>query len=143
MTSGRLHGTIASVKGGQMLSATEMVETARGQVENLTPRAVAAELDGGDAVLVDVREPGERDEAGIISGAVHVPRGILEFCADPASPAHRAELNPERRVILHCASGGRSALAAVVLRDMGYRDVAHLDGGMAAWERDGMSVDRL
>ncbi len=126
-----------------MLSATEMVETARGQVENLTPRAVAAELDGGDAVLVDVREPGERDEAGIIAGAVHVPRGVLEFCADPASPAHRAELNPERRVILHCASGGRSALAAVVLRDMGYRDVAHLDGGLAAWERAGMPVDRL
>jgi rhodanese-related sulfurtransferase len=94
-------------------------------------------------VLVDVREPGERDEAGIIAGAVHVPRGVLEFCADPASPAHRAELHPERRVILHCATGGRSALAAVVLRDMGYRDVAHLDGGMAAWERDGMSVDRL
>ncbi len=90
-------------------------------------------------MLVDVREPGEREEAGIIAGAVHVPRGVLEFCADPASPAHRAELNPERRVILHCASGGRSALAAVVLRDMGYRDVAHLDGGLAAWERAGMS----
>ena len=126
-----------------MLTAAEMVETARGQVENLTPRVVAEELAGQHAVLVDVREPGERDEAGIIVGAVHVPRGILEFCADPASPAHRAELNPERRVILHCASGGRSALAAVVLRDMGYRDVAHLDGGMAAWKRDGMSVDRL
>ena len=126
-----------------MLSAAEMVATARGQVENLTPRAVAEELAGGVAVLVDVREPGERAEVGVIAGAVHVPRGMLEFCADPASPAHRSELAPERRVILHCASGGRSALAAVVLRDMGYQDVAHLDGGLAAWERDGRPVDRL
>jgi rhodanese-related sulfurtransferase len=126
-----------------MLTAVEMVATARGQVENLTSRAVAEELAGGNVVLVDVREPGEREEVGIIAGAVHVPRGVLEFSADPASPAHNVELMPERRVILHCASGGRSALAAVVLRDMGYRDVAHLDGGMAAWERDGMPIERL
>lgn len=126
-----------------MLTAVEMVATARGQVENLTSRAVAEELAGGNVVLVDVREPGEREEVGVIEGAVHVPRGLLEFCADPAGPAHCSELMPERRVILHCASGGRSALAAVVLRDMGYRDVAHLDGGMAAWERDGMPIERL
>lgn len=126
-----------------MLTAVEMVATARGQVENLTSRAVAEELADGNVVLVDVREPGEREEVGIIAGAVHVPRGLLEFCADPAGPAHRSELMPERRVILHCASGGRSALAAVVLRDMGYRDVAHLDGGMAAWVRDGMPIERL
>lgn len=127
-----------------MLSAAEMVATARGQVENLTAGAVAEELAGGsEVVLIDVREPGEREEHGVIAGAVHVPRGLLEFAADPASPAHHAELGPDRRVILHCASGGRSALAAVVLRDMGYRDVAHLDGGMAAWQDDGMPVERL
>jgi rhodanese-related sulfurtransferase len=126
-----------------MLTAVEMVATARGQVENLTSRGVAEELAVGNVVLVDVREPGESEEVGVIAGAVHVPRGVLEFAADPASPAHRPELLPERRVILHCASGGRSALAAVVLRDMGYRDVAHLDGGMAAWERDGMPIERL
>ena len=126
-----------------MLTAVEMVATARGQVENLTSRAVAEELADGQVVLVDLREPGEREQVGIIAGAVHVPRGVLEFSADPASPAHRSELMPERRVILHCASGGRSALAAVLLRDMGYRDVAHLDGGMAAWERDGMPIERL
>ena len=126
-----------------MLTAVEMVATARGQVENLTSRAVAEELADGRVVLVDLREPGEREQVGTIAGAVHVPRGVLEFSADPASPAHRSELMPERRVILHCASGGRSALAAVLLRDMGYRDVAHLDGGMAAWERDGMPIERL
>ena len=96
--------------------------------------AVAAELSSvGDVLLVDVREPGERADHGVIAEAVHIPRGMLEFCADPASPAHHPELRPDRRVILHCASGGRSALATVVLKEMGYGDVAHLDGGLNAW----------
>jgi rhodanese-related sulfurtransferase len=126
-----------------MLSVSDLVATARGQVENLTPVAVAGELTGeSDVVLIDVREPGERETHGVIAGAVHVPRGMLEFCADPASPAHHAELRRDRRVILHCASGGRSALAAVVLRDMGYRDVAHLDGGLNSWRDAGLPVDR-
>jgi rhodanese-related sulfurtransferase len=126
-----------------MLSAAEMVATARGQVENLTADAVAEELACVDVVLVDVREATERDEQGVIEGSVHVPRGVLEFHADPASPAHRAELRPESRVIVHCASGGRSALATVALRDLGYRDVAHLDGGLAAWRDAGLPVTRL
>ena len=123
-----------------MRTAVDLVTVARGQVENLPPAAVAAELDTGCVVLVDVREPMERDDQGVIPGAVHVPRGMLEFCADPSSPAHLADLSPERRVILHCASGGRSALAAVTLAAMGYRDVAHLDGGLAAWREAGLPI---
>ena len=123
-----------------MKTAADLVATARGQVENLPPAAVAGELDAGGVVLVDVREPAERDDQGVITGAVHVPRGMLEFFADPSSPAHLSELVPERRVILHCASGGRSALAAATLAAMGYRDVAHLDGGLAAWREAGLPV---
>ena len=81
--------TISMTKEDEMLSAAEMVATARGQVENLTAEAVAEELSGFDVVLVDVREASERAEQGVIEGSVHVPRGLLEFCADPASPAHR------------------------------------------------------
>ena len=143
MNEAYLRRTISMTKEDDMLSAAEMVATARGQVENLTAEAVAEELSGFDVVLVDVREASERAEQGVIEGSVHVPRGLLEFCADPASPAHRAELRPECRVIVHCASGGRSALAAVVLRDLGYRDVAHLDGGLIAWQRAGMPVALL
>jgi rhodanese-related sulfurtransferase len=124
-----------------MQTAADLVAGARGQVENLPPVAVAAELDAGDVVLVDVREPAERDDQGVIAGAVHVPRGMLEFRADPSSPAHLSDLLPERRVIVHCASGGRSALAAATLAAMGYRDVAHLDGGLAAWREAGLPVD--
>lgn len=123
-----------------MQTTADLVAAARGQVENLSPAAVAVELDAGDAVLLDVREPAERDDQGVIAGAVHVPRGMLEFRADPSSPAHIPDLSPERRVIVHCASGGRSALAAATLAAMGYRDVAHLDGGLAAWREAGLPV---
>ena len=76
----------------------------------------------------------ERQEQGAIPGAVHAPRGMLEFWADPTSSYHRAEFDPNRRIILHCAGGGRSALAAETLQQMGYANVAHLDGGFNAWK---------
>jgi rhodanese-related sulfurtransferase len=97
-------------------------------------------LEGGGALLVDLREPVERAQHGIISGAVSAPRGMLEFWADPTSSYHRPEFDPGRRLVLHCASGGRSALAADTLRRMGYRNVAHLDGGLNAWKAAGRQV---
>ncbi len=122
-------------------TAAEMVAEARQRIENLSVNEVASEVEGGDAVLIDLREPGERAQFGAIPGAVHAPRGMLEFLADPASPYHRAEFDPGRRVILHCASGGRSALAADTLRQMGYGNVAHLDGGFTAWKDAGRPVE--
>jgi rhodanese-related sulfurtransferase len=83
----------------------------------------------GDAILVDIRESEERRERGGIPGAVGAPGGMLECWADPTSPYHRSEFDPTRRIILHCASGGRSALADDTLQPMGYSKVAHLDGG--------------
>lgn len=121
-------------------TAADMVSEAKQRVENLSPDQVAAELAGG-VLLVDVREQSERDEHGTIAGAVHAPRGMLEFFADSSSPYHRAEFDPNRRVILHCASGGRSALSADLLERMGYGHVAHLDGGFAAWKAAGQPVE--
>lgn len=114
-------------------TVSSMVARAREVVEHLSPADVAKEIDGGDAVLVDLREPAEREASGAIDGSLHVPRGMLEFRADPASPYHDEALQPEARIILYCASGGRSALAAATLQSMGYRNVAHLDGGYNAW----------
>lgn len=113
-------------------TAAQMVQEAKQHVENLTVEQVAAELDQGNALLVDLREPNELEQ-GVIPGAVSAPRGMLEFWADPTSPYHRSEFDPGRRIILHCASGGRSALAADTLQQMGYSNVAHLDGGFKAW----------
>lgn len=121
------------------VTADSMVEEARSQVESLTPLEVSAALDG-DTLLVDVREESERSSRGVIEGDVSAPRGMLEFWADPASPHHRLEFRRERRTILYCASGGRSALATLLLQRLGYSRVAHLDGGINAWEEEGRRV---
>ena len=121
-------------------TACEMVGEAKAEVEGLTPEQVAAELEHG-AVLVDLRDTPELEASGRIPGSVHVPRGMLEFRADPTSSYHEAALDPGKRVILHCASGGRSALAAATLQSMGYSKVAHLDGGFTAWKDAGKPVE--
>ena len=122
-------------------TAAHLVSEAKAQIENLAPEEVARELRRGHPLLVDVREPEERLAQGSIPGAVHAPRGMLEFAADPTSAYHRAEFDPQRRTILYCASGGRSALAAAALRTLGYARVAHLDGGLKAWREAGFTVD--
>jgi rhodanese-related sulfurtransferase len=119
-------------------TASQLVAEAKAAIDNLTPEQVQAELANG-AVLVDVRDAGER-AGGVIPGAIHASRGMLEFYADPASPLHLPQLDPGRRVILHCASGGRSALSAMTLRQLGYGNVAHLDGGFKAWAAAGKPI---
>lgn len=119
-----------------MTGVRDMVTAARAVIENLAPADVAAELADVDALLVDVREPAET-AGGVIAGAVLVPRGMLEFRADADAAEHRDGFDPDRRVIVYCASGSRSALAARSLQDLGYRDVAHLHGGLTAWIAEG------
>jgi rhodanese-related sulfurtransferase len=113
-----------------------MVAALKARIENLTPAQVAAELEDPFVLLVDVREPSET-EYGSIPGAVRVPRGMLEFHADHGSPYHVEGFEPGRRVILYCSAGSRSALAVRSLQEIGYRDVAHLDGGLNAWIAEG------
>lgn len=122
-------------------TVAQMVAEAKARVENLTPEQVRQEMDRGDVTLVDLREPQEREQTGSIPGAIEAPRGMLEFWADPTSSYHRPEFDPSRRIILHCASGGRSALAAVTLQEMGYTNVAHLDGGIGAWKEAGLPTE--
>ena len=121
--------------------AIDLVKEAKAQVENLTPEQVAQEIEGGDTMLVDLREPQERETTGVIPGATSAPRGMLEFYADPSLPYHKDGFERDRRIILHCASGGRSALAAKTLQEMGYTNVAHLDGGIKAWQESGRPVE--
>jgi rhodanese-related sulfurtransferase len=130
------------VSESQPKTATQMVAEAKGRIENLTPAQVAAELEGGDVTLVDIREDDDRTRNGVIPGSVHSPRGMLEFWADPTSPYHRKEFDPARRTILYCGGGGQSALAADTLQRMGY-NVAHLDGGSTAWKEEGRPVQEV
>ena len=122
-------------------SATDLVKEAKQQIENLTPDQVQKELSNGNATLIDIRESEELKQNGKIAGAVHAPRGMLEFYADSSLPYHRQEFDKSKRIILHCASGGRSALAAATLKQMGYENVAHLDGGLKAWKESGKPVE--
>lgn len=124
-------------------TATQMVEDAKRKVEVISVEDAAEELKRGEAFLVDVREQEELDEHGVIPGAVHAPRGMLEFYADPTTPYHREGFDPERRVIVHCAAGGRSALAAETLQQLGYGRVASLGGGFTEWKEKGCPVDEV
>lgn len=123
-------------------SAKDLVAQANREVETLSGEEALRRLGQTDTVLVDVREGDELAKTGRIAGAVHVPRGFLEFQADPASPTHKAELGGGRRLVLYCGSGNRSALAAKALNDMGLGPVAHVAGGFPALEKAGASVER-
>ena len=120
-------------------SASELVAEAKQRVENLSPEQVEEEMASG-ALVVDVREPAERQQAAI-PGSIHAPRGMLEFYCDPSMPYFKEEFTPDQRIILHCASGGRSALAADTLKKMGFTNVAHLDGGIKAWQESGKPTE--
>jgi rhodanese-related sulfurtransferase len=121
-------------------SAIDFVKEAKQQIENLTPQQVKEELSKGNVNLIDIRES-EELQNGKIPGAVNAPRGMLEFYADSSLPYYRPEFDKNKRIILHCASGGRSALAVKTLQEMGYENIAHLDGGLKAWVEAGMDVE--
>lgn len=123
-------------------TASSMVAEAKAGIQNLTADQVAEEIANG-CTLIDIRDSEERHRDGVIPGAIHSPRGMLEFHADPTSPYYRQVMHPDRRVVLHCASGGRSALAACTLKELGYRDVAHLDGGLKSWKEQGRPVETI
>jgi rhodanese-related sulfurtransferase len=117
-----------------------MVTEAKQRIKNLSPEQVAAEMQRGDVLVIDLREEEERAEKGAIPSSVHAARGMLEFYADPSNDDHRPEFDPNRRTIVYCAGGARSALAVETLQQLGYRDVAHLEGGFTAWTKAGQAV---
>ena len=94
----------------------------------------------GEALFVDLRDVRELEREGVIPGAVHAPRGMLEFWVDPESPYHREVFSGGRPLLLFCAAGWRSALAARTLMEMGVEPVAHLEGGFTAWKAAGAPV---
>ncbi|WP_043706670.1 rhodanese-like domain-containing protein [Methylorubrum extorquens] len=118
----------------------DLVAQANREVVTISAEEALERLSHPDTTFVDVREGEEVAKTGRIAGALHVPRGVLEFQADPASPTHRDELGPGRRLVLYCASGNRSALAAKALVDMGMETVVHVGGGFPALKEAGGSV---
>jgi rhodanese-related sulfurtransferase len=111
------------------------------KVVRTVPTAEAVTMLGREGVtFVDLRDPRELERDGMIPGAFHATRGMLEFWVDPESPYHKPIFAEERQFVLYCASGWRSALAAKTLVDMGMANVAHVEGGFTAWKQAGGPV---
>jgi rhodanese-related sulfurtransferase len=123
-----------------MKSAKQLVDEALREVVTLSLDEARA-LHGHDETLfVDLRDVRELEREGLIPGAFHAPRGLLEFWVDPQSAYFKPVFGQGRRVLLFCAAGWRSALAAKTLQDMGMAQVCHMDGGYTAWKAAGAPV---
>ena len=105
-----------------------MLADANAAVPKLSASEAAQRLRSGDALVVDVRDPSEVQQSGRLKGALNVSRGLLEFRADPDSPYYNPAFSKDKTILLHCASGGRSALAGRTLQEMGYTDVINIGG---------------
>jgi len=122
-------------------SIMEQVAEAKTVVAAITPQE-AAQLQAKGALIVDVRDAPELQTSGKVKGAIHVSRGMLEFKADPRSPYHDPAFDPNKTVILYCASGGRSALSGKALKDIGFKDVRNL-GAFKDWAESGGAIERV
>jgi rhodanese-related sulfurtransferase len=124
------------------LTVKQMLEAANAAVPKITPAEAREMIGNGNTLVVDVRDAPEVEKSGKVAGAVHVSRGMLEFRADPESPSHDKNFAKDKNVILYCASGGRSALAAKLLKDMGYAHVYNV-GGFKDWADSGGAVEKM
>jgi rhodanese-related sulfurtransferase len=123
------------------LSVKQMLETANAAVPKITPAQAREMIAKGNALVVDVRDAPEVQASGKAVGAVHVSRGMLEFRADPESPAHDKNFARDKDVILYCGSGGRAALAGKLLKDMGYGQVFNV-GSFKDWAESGGAIEK-
>jgi rhodanese-related sulfurtransferase len=122
-------------------SVKQLIETANAAVPKITPAKAREMIAEGNTLVVDVRDAPELDKSGKIAGAVHHSRGMLEFRADPESPYFDKKFAKDKTIIVYCASGGRSALAGKVLKDMGYDKVYNV-GAFKDWADNGGAIEK-
>src|SRR6187399_2637765 len=124
-----------------MKTVQSMLAEAQAAVPAISPEEARPMVGRADVLFLDVREPPEVTASGKVQGALAVPRGLVEFRADPASAMHDAAFDRAKTVIAYCASGGRSALVGKTLKDMGYSNVRNL-GGFKGWLEAGGDVEK-
>jgi rhodanese-related sulfurtransferase len=122
-------------------TAKDLVEAANAVVPKITPAEAQEIIGRGNALVVDVRDAPEVEQSGKIAGALHIPRGMLEFRADPDSPYHDQHFAKDKTVILYCGSGGRAALGGQALKELGYGEVYNL-GAFKDWAEGGGAVEK-
>ncbi|MDG1531990.1 MAG: rhodanese-like domain-containing protein [Paracoccaceae bacterium] len=118
-------------------SAKDIAKAAMGAVPAISIEEAMALVHSPDHVFVDLRDGTEQAKTGVIPGAVASSRGMMEFHIDPESPSHKPEFNQDKTYVFYCASGGRSAMAAIVAMDMGLFPVVNMTGGVGAWKKAG------
>ncbi|MCF8532674.1 MAG: rhodanese-like domain-containing protein [Reyranella sp.] len=124
-----------------MKSVQSMLAEADAAVPRINPEDARKLIGQPDVLFLDVREPPEVATSGKVPGALAVPRGLVEFRADPASPMHDAAFDRAKAIVAYCASGGRSALVGKTLKDMGYANVRNL-GGFKGWVDAGGEIEK-
>lgn len=124
-------------------SSADLVETARREIEEISAAAAIKLASDPNVVLVDIRDPREGEREGVVPGAFHCTRGMLEFWIDPKSPYYKAKFGEDKKFVFFCAGGMRSVLAAKTAQDMGLKPVAHVIGGFKAWREAGGPVETI
>lgn len=121
----------------------QLIDSALAQIETLSLADAGALLEQPAVTFVDIRDPRELEREGRIPGALHAPRGMLEFWIDPSSPYFKAEFGSGNRFVFYCQSAWRSALATQAVQAMGLAPVCHIDGGFRAWKEAGLPTETV
>ena len=122
-------------------TVNDLIAKARDNIDNLSLDEAQSAIAEEGTLLVDIRDPRERWRDGTIPGAKNVTRGMLEFWADPESPYYKPFFQFDSHIVVYCAGGLRSALAADTLKTLGFTDVGHVEGGFGAWKAAGLPTE--
>ena len=122
-------------------TVNDLIAKARDNIDNLSLDEAQSAIAEEGTLLVDIRDPRERWRDGTIPGAKNVTRGMLEFWADPESEYYKDYFDFDRKIVVYCAGGLRSALAAGTLKTLGFTDVGHVEGGFGAWKAAGLPTE--
>jgi rhodanese-related sulfurtransferase len=120
----------------------QMVDEAKARITTLSLDEARGKLGKDDTVFVDLRDVRELEREGVIPGAFHCPRGMLEFWLDPESPYHKPVFASGKNFVFFCNGAWRSALAADTAQQMGLPNVYEMDGGFARWKELGHPVEQ-
>lgn len=125
------------------VSVKELVERAMGEIETISVEKAQSLVDDSAAAIIDIRDIRELYRDGKIPGAVHAPRGMLEFWADPESEYHRDIFSSGKKLVFYCAKSHRSALATQALQNMGLGNICHIGGGFEAWTQANLPTEAV
>ena len=122
-------------------SIQNLVSKAMSEIKTINADDAYKKFENNNCNLIDIREINELDNTGRVEGASHIPRGMLEVYLDPNSPIiQNGQIDKNKELILFCAGGVRSALAVKSLKEMGYENISHIDGGFAMMSSSGFKI---